>query len=133
MKKRWVILCCLVSLIAGAGAASWYLLWFNGEFLKFGFASRTNAEIVTKVAVLELLRAGRNADATNLLEVLLDGDLIGASVVVRDGGKLTDNALRALVKERQGRAVTGYEPSDQNVRETVHAVLFRLTPEGNRK
>jgi hypothetical protein len=115
MKKRWVALIAVLSLVLGAGCASWYWLNFNAQFNNHGFVVRTQADIVTKVAVLEHLRAGRVSDATNLLETLLDGDLIGAGALARDGTKFNANTGHAVMLESKARVGSGYRPTDENV------------------
>jgi hypothetical protein len=127
MKKRWTALIALVSLVVGIAGASWFWMNFNAQFTNHGLVVRTEADIVTKVAVLEHIRAGRIADATNLLETLLDGDLIGAGALARDGAKFKANTHRAVGLEYQARVASGYKPADQNVRNAVQEA-FRLLP-----
>jgi hypothetical protein len=127
MRKRWIVLIALVSLVVGVVGASWFWLNFNAQFTNYGFVVRTEADIVTKVAVLEHIRAGRIADATNLLETLLDGDLIGAGALARDGAKFNANTRRAAALEYQARAKSGYAPTDEGVRSAVQEA-FRLLP-----
>ncbi|MEO7324754.1 MAG: hypothetical protein ABIW82_07995 [Dokdonella sp.] len=127
MKKRWTVLIAFVSLIVGVSGASWFWLNFNAQFTNYGFVVRTEADIVTKVAVLEHIRAGQISDATKLLETLLDGDLIGARSLARDGTKFNANTRRAVALELQARAVSGYAPADENVRNAVQEA-FRLLP-----
>ncbi len=127
MKKRWVALIALLSLAVGAGGASWYWLNFNAQFNNYAFVVRTQADVVTKVAVLEHIRAGRILDATNLLETLLDGDLIGAGALARDGTTFNANTARAVALESKARAASGYRPSDQSVHNAVQEA-FRLVP-----
>ena len=127
MKKRWVALIAFASLTLGGAGASWFWLNFNAQFMKAGLVTRTEADIVTKVAVLEHLRAGRITNATNLLETLLDSDLIGAGALVRDGTKFNANTRRAAGREFQARAVSGYIPADENVRRAVQEA-FRIVP-----
>ena len=127
MKKRWSAFIALISLVVGVAGASWYWLNFNAQFTNHSLAVRTEADIVTKVAVLEHIRAGRIKDATNLLETLLDGDLITAGALAQDGTKFNANTRRAVGLEYQARVASGYEPADQNVRNTVQEA-FRLLP-----
>lgn len=127
MKKRWVALIAIISLAVGGAGASWFWLHFNAQFLNHSYLMRTEADIVTKVAVLERIRAGRVADATNLLETLLDGDLIGAAALARAGSKFTPNTGRAVAMEMKARAISGYAPTEENVRGAVQDA-FRLIP-----
>lgn len=101
---------------------------FNAQFNDHAHRLRTQADIVTTVAVLEHLRGGRIPDATGLLEVLLDGDLVGAAALVKDGHKLSANTTRALSLEANARALSGYRPADDNVHHAVQEV-FRLVPD----
>lgn len=127
MKKRWVALITILSLVLGAGGASWYWLNFNAQLNSYGVFVRTQADIVTKVAVLEHIRAGHISEATNLLETLLDGDLIGAGALARDGTKFNANTGRAVLVESKARAASGYRPTDENVYNAVQEA-FRLVP-----
>ena len=127
MKKRWIALIAFVSLALGGAGASWFWLNFNAQFIMAGLVTRTQADIVTKVSVLERLRAGRVADATRLQEMLLDGDLIGAGALARTGTKFNANTRHAVELELKARAASGYTPTDENVRNAVQEV-FDLVP-----
>jgi|SRR6267142_2405118 len=119
----------LVGLVVGAFAASRYWLDFNAQFMTSGLVLKTQADLVTRVFVLEHLRASRSEDATKLLEALLDGDLISAGALARDGHKFSASARRAVAVELRARQMSGYEPADPNVRAAVQEA-FRLLPEG---
>lgn len=127
MKFSLVLLIAALSLVVGASGASWYWLNFNAQLNNQGFVLRTQAAIVTKVAVLEHLRAGRIPDATTLLESLLDGDLVSASALARGGTTFSANANRALALEATARASSGYRPVDDKVHHSVQEA-FRLVP-----
>jgi hypothetical protein len=125
MKKRWVAFIAVLSLALGVGCASWYWLYFYTQFKNYWLVARTQADIVTKVAVLEHIRAGRIPDATNLLETLLDGELISAAALALDGTKFTPNTGQAVALEMKARAVSGYAPIDEDVRGAIQDA-FRL-------
>lgn len=127
MKKRWIVLIAILSCVVGAGGASWYWLNFNAQFNNYGLVVRTQADIVTKVAVLEYIHAGRVSDATHLLETLLDGDLISASALMRDGNKFNSSTGRAVALESKARVASGYRPADKNVYNAVQEA-FRQVP-----
>jgi len=127
MKKRWAALIALVSLVVGVAGASWFWLNFNAQFTNHGLAARTEADIVTKVAVLEHIRGGRIKDATNILETLIDGDLMTAGAIAQDGTKFNANTRRAIGLEYQARVASGYEPTDQNVRNAVQEAFSLLS------
>jgi hypothetical protein len=127
MKKHWVVLIALGSLALGVGGATWFWKSFYSQFINFAFVARTEADIITKVGVLERIRAGQIADATALLETQLDGDLMGAGALARDGTRFNANAGRAVALEAKARAVSGYRPTDDNVHNAVQEA-FRLVP-----
>ena len=127
MKKRWVLLIALGSLALGAVGATWFWQSFYSQFINTAFVARTEAEIITKVGVLEHIRAGQIADATTLLETHLDGDLIGAGALARDGTRFNANTGRAVALEAKARAVSGYRPTDDNVHNAIQEA-FHLVP-----
>jgi hypothetical protein len=131
MNKRVVIVTATIGVVVGLTigviGASWFWTKFNAEFTNSGFILRTQSDIVTKVAVLSALRAGHNEDGIKLLETLLDGDLIGAGALARDGAKFSSNARRAVEVEYRAREASGYEPTDPTVRTAVQEA-FRLVP-----
>ena len=115
----------LGGLVGGAFGASWYWQNFYTQFMTSNLVLRTQADIITRVSVLEHIRAGRPENATKLLETLVDGDLIGAGALARDGHKFNANARRAVALELRARKVSGYEPTDPTVRAGVQEA-FRL-------
>jgi hypothetical protein len=125
MKKRWVALIALAFLIVGIAGTSWFWLYFYGQFMNHSYLTKTEADIVTRVAVLEHIRSGRTAEATSLMETLLDGDLIGAAALAGRGSKFSPNTSRAVALEIKARAISGYVPADENVRGAVQDA-FRL-------
>lgn len=126
MKTRWVILIAFLSLAIGAGSASWYWTNFWSGFVRAGLVSRTEADLVTKIAVLERLRAGKVEEAMRIQEILLDGDLIGAGALAQEGVKFSANSRHAVELEAKARASGGYRP-DPRVRDAVQEA-FRLVP-----
>ncbi|GAA6143195.1 hypothetical protein NBRC116584_30130 [Hydrogenophaga sp. 5NK40-0174] len=127
MKKRWVSLIAVGSLALGVGGATWFWNHFYSQFIHFSFVTRTEADIITRVAVLEHIRAGQIADATALLESQLDGDLIGAGALARDGTKFKAKTGRAVALEARARAESGYRPIGSDVNNAVQEAL-RLVP-----
>ena len=116
-----------IGIVVGAAVGSWFWLSFNAAFMSAGLLTRYEADIVTKVAVLENLRAGRPEDATRLLETLLDADLMGAATFVQEGKKISANTRHAAELERRARVTSGYQPIDASVRTRVDEA-FRLLP-----
>jgi hypothetical protein len=130
MKLQWVVVCCLASLIVGVGCATWFWQNFYTMFIAAGFEASTTAGIVTKVAVLERLRAGHNVDAVELLETQLDGDILSAGELLKEGHALSKNVARALAQERAARAVSTHAPPGQTVRDAVQSVFESLPTSG---
>ena len=116
-------------LLLGIFAASWYWLDFSANFTTSSLLLRTQADLITRISVLEHLRAGHAGNATRLLESLLDGDLIGAGALARDGHQFNANARLAVALELRLRRLSGYEPSDANVRAAVDEALSLLSVE----
>ena len=116
----------LAGLVVGACGASWYLIGFNAQFMESNLALRTGSDIVSKVSVLEHLRAGRTEHAASLLEALLDGDLMTAGALAGVGHKFSPNAQRAAAVELIARQASGYQPIDPNVRAAVENALRLL-------
>jgi hypothetical protein len=130
MKIRWVVLIALLSLAVGVGGTSWYWdrYWQEsfGALDQLGLFARAEADITTKVAVLERLRAGKIDKAIHLQEILLDGDLMLAGSLAQDGAKFNVNTRHALELEAKARAASGYEP-DPRIRDAVQEA-FRQVP-----
>jgi hypothetical protein len=128
MKKRWVTLIALGSLVIGFGGATLFWQSFYSGFINTTFVTRTEADIIMKVGVLERIRAGKIADAILLLETQLDADLISAGALVRDGTRFNDSTGRAVALEARARIVSGYRPIYDNVHHAIQEA-FRLVPE----
>ncbi|QNM95437.1 hypothetical protein [Chitinimonas koreensis] len=125
MKRRWVALSVLASLVLGAASASWFWLDFGTQFREPGVRLRAEADIVMKIAVLHQLRAGRAGDATYLLEKQLDGDLLYAATLARDGQPFGTSTGRAVARDMTARASAGRAPAE-DVRDAVQQT-FHLT------
>jgi hypothetical protein len=132
---RRLILVALLSTFAGIGAgalaASWYWLDLNASFMTSNLVLRIQTDLITRVKVLESLRTGNSKGATNLLEVLLDGDLIAAGALAREGHQFSENARHAVALALEARKVSGYEPSDPSVRAAVEEAFMLLSPRGH--
>jgi hypothetical protein len=123
MKMRWVVLIAVSSLALGIGGATWFWQSFYAQFMNSGYVLRTESDIVTKVGVLESIRAGKIAEATTLLETQLDGDLIGAAALARGGTRFHPSTARAVALEARSRAISGYRSSNDEKRNAVQAAL----------
>jgi hypothetical protein len=128
-----IIVVAITSVIAGlsigVSGASWYWLNFNGQLTTSSFATRTQANIITKVAVLEQLRAGQPKDAERNLQQLLDGDLIAVAALGRDGHVFGPSLYNALALEQAARHVGAYAPTDADIEASV-AEAFGLASPG---
>jgi len=123
MRGRWIALIILLSVAAGAGGASCYFLNFNARFDEHALVTNTEAGIVTKIAILEHIRAGNIIEATKLLETSLDGDLISAGAFTHNGAPLSTRTRSTLAREAQARAISGYRPTDDHVNSAVEEVF----------
>jgi len=119
IKKRWIALIALLSLSIGAGGASWYWLTFNARLNTAELIAHTQANITTRIALLEHIQSGRIPEATKLLETLLDGDLINAGALAHSGIRFNSNTDRAVALEFQARTASGYRPEDDRVNDAV--------------
>jgi hypothetical protein len=118
MTRRTVIIAAcstIVGLVIGLCAASWYWLTFNSRWMTNADFSRTQTDLIERVALLENLRAGHPQDATKLLEELVDGDLLAAASLARAGYTFSANARQAAARELQARTQAGYAPVNPSV------------------
>jgi len=116
------------SFTVGAVLASWYWLDFAGRFVSAAEFTKTQANLVTLEAVLSHTRAGRSEEATKMLELLFDAELVSAAALHRDGYDLSSNAINAIKAEHTARKVSGYSPANPSVREAIQE-SFRLLAE----
>jgi hypothetical protein len=132
MIKNRILLTASVSVIfgimIGVLGTAWVWMQTTTEFAKVGALAKTEADIITKVDLLEHLRSGQYNDATKQLEALLDMDLIGAAEFAREGIEFGSDTLKALETERTARKISGYEPVSSTVGVGVHDV-FSLVPQ----
>lgn len=127
MNKARLAVVAFAFLLIGVGAASWFWLEFGRQFANHSLIVSREADIVTKVAILEHLRAGRAREASALLETLLDGDLIYVGVLSRQGAVFSAETVRAIGLEKKARELSGYFPKDQAVNNAVQEA-FGLAP-----
>jgi|GEM_PF-3716640 len=98
------------------------------EFMSTNRAQQIQTDIVTKAAVLNHLRAGQTDSAAKLLEGLLDGDILAAGYLVRDGHTLNKNTIIAVEKERLAREVSGYESPNAAVAAEMKDAFQKISP-----
>lgn len=132
MIKRQVLLIASISgifgIMMGVLGTAWVWMQTTVEFSRIGAVAKTEANIVTKVDLLEDLRSGRYNDAAMQLEVSLDKDLIRAAESARDGGEFGTDTLNALAAESRARRISGYAPVNANAGAAVQEA-FRLAPQ----
>jgi hypothetical protein len=132
MRRNVVIgVVAVAGFLVGVACASWYWLDFNAAFMTSGLVTRTQADIVTKVHVLEHLRSGRTEEAERNLEILLDGDLIGAAALAREGHTFSQKTRDAVTLEFRARQLGAYTP-DPAIQSSV-AEAFRLLTQAPNK
>jgi hypothetical protein len=109
----------LLGVVTGMAITYWFLSELFATMLSGEWDLKTQTDLATRAAVLEYIRTGQYDKAARQQEWFIDDDIIGAAEIIRQGRKLSPNALRAIEEERAGRAATGYAPSDPNMRRLV--------------
>ena len=105
--------------VTGAVLGAVATLSFIGRLMNESVLTSSRAGIVTKVSVLNSLREGKTAQATEQLEAQLDGDIIGLLPFI--GSPEATQAARAAATYRRS---SGYESSNPEVRAAVRKVLL---------
>jgi len=118
----------VVGILIGVG----FTFWFTTQFALSGLVSSYRAGIVTKVSVLKNLRQNKSDSATQLLEILLDGDIIGLTPFLSADNPHNAEAVKAAQQAAEYRATSNYIPENQTVRASVENIL-RIGSESNAK
>jgi hypothetical protein len=84
MSKRAAIILAFVALVVGILAGGWGLGLFYSRLTGRLIIGQLTSEAVMNVAELKMLRAGGSTNAVELLEIRLDGDLIGLTPFLTD-------------------------------------------------
>jgi len=113
--------------IIGGFVASEFWLHFYSRFNASGLLLRTQADIVTRISVLEDLRVRHVEDGAKKLELLLDGDLLTLDALAEKGQPFNASLRDALKREQEARAHSGYQPLIQMRPQVENA--FRLLAE----
>ena len=77
VSKPAAIILAVVALLVGVVAGGWSVAAFHGRLTSRLFISSLTLDTSTTVDTLRRLRAGDTPNAVELLEIQLDGDLIG--------------------------------------------------------
>lgn len=84
MSKRTAVILAVAALIVGILAGGWSVAFFYSRFTSLMVLSSLSGEASTSVAELRWLRAGDTTNVIELLEIHLDGDLIGLTPFLND-------------------------------------------------
>jgi glucose dehydrogenase len=84
MSKRAAIILAVLTLLIGIVAGGWAVGLFYGRLTTRLIVGQLTAEASTTTVILKRLRAGNTTNAVELLEIKLDGDLIGLGAMLAD-------------------------------------------------
>jgi hypothetical protein len=106
MSKTRALLLALAALIIGAVAGGWGVSKFWGRLTADLSASSMAAEASTTVRILERLRDGNTTGPVELLEIKLDGALIGLGAIIPEipESRRDPNYIRAVGIARDYRS-----------------------------
>lgn len=121
MTKTRVILVAIATFIAGVVGGGYLTMHFMANMMDSYSISNESAGVGTHVLALKLVREGNNAQAIELLENLLDGDLIG--LAARDPSTLPESALRSLRQASEYRTKYSRVSKNAEVEAAVQRAL----------
>ena len=84
MSKRAAIILAVAALLVGVIAGGWSVAYFFSRFAGQPVISSLSADAAMSVAELRRLRAGYTTNVVQVLEIKLDGDLIGLTPFLDD-------------------------------------------------
>jgi len=122
MQRRAVLIAIVAGLI-GAGIGAGSLLWYLSGPMQQNVLARMQLDAAYTISVLEELRAGKLAQAQDLLEGRVDGAVIGLHEFAREDTKRSAEALATLQAIAKYRAGVPYTPSDTAKRGGVPEIL----------
>jgi hypothetical protein len=93
MSKSAAIILSTITLLVGVAAGGWGAAIFYGHLMTRLCINSLTGEASTTVATLKRLRAGDETNAVELLELKLDGDLIGLGGFLADPHELKSDPL----------------------------------------
>jgi hypothetical protein len=88
MSKNAAIILAVITLLIGVVAGGWAVGIFYGRLTTRLIIGQLTAEASTTTVTLKRLRAGNTTNAVELLEIKLDGDLIGLGAMLTDPREL---------------------------------------------
>jgi hypothetical protein len=107
--------------VLGVVAGAAVVLSFGTNAVMHNNALAAAAGVGSKTYVLDALRTGETAKATEMLETMLDGDLVTLSVLPEDS--LDPSMKQAVAKAAAYRARHPYKSSEPIVAEAISRVL----------
>ena len=127
MSKRAAIILAVVALIVGAVAGGWSVAVFYDRFTSWLVIGSLTADASTTVSDLRYLRAGDTTNVVELLEIKLDGDLIGLVPFLADPRqfKRDPSYIKTLQRVRDYRAQFPHKSDSPEVDEGA-AKAFNL-------
>jgi hypothetical protein len=84
MSKKAAIILAVAALFIGIVAGGWSVAFYYGRFTGWMVTSNLTSDAVTSVAEIKMLRAGQTTNTVELLEMRIDGDLIGLTPFLAD-------------------------------------------------
>jgi len=84
MKKTTAFLLALVAFIVGAACGGWGVLHYYGRFTETWAINSLAGDASTTLSTLGQLRSGGDTNAVELLEIKLDGDVVGLGAFLAD-------------------------------------------------
>ncbi len=84
MSKKAAIILAVMTLLIGIAAGGWAVGMFYSRLTARLIVGQLTAEASTTTVTLKRLRAGNTTNAVELLEIKLDGDLIGLGAMLAD-------------------------------------------------
>ena len=119
--KRTLILLSIsfASFVVGAITATYYLYDDRSESLVLSH----HADIAMNVGVLNEIKRGDIDKARTLLEILLDGEIIGLTGFVNNGNPHQKQALEAASIAANYRKHSSYQPEDESIRNHINVIL----------
>jgi hypothetical protein len=132
MKTLGIVLLCATTLVLGVVAGAAVVWGFGTNAVMHNNALAAAAGVGSKTYMLNALRTGETAKATEMLESLLDGDLVTLSVLPEDS--FDQHMKSAVAKAAAYRAQYPYKSNEPIVAEAVSRVLTQhAKPAASRK
>jgi hypothetical protein len=105
MRKK-VFLLALAAFLIGVVCGAWGLGQFYGRFMNTLVASSLAADANLAVATLQCLHSGKETNAVELIEIKLDGDVVGLGALLGEvpNSRRDPTNIKVLKRARDYRA-----------------------------